>query len=237
MTGTHLSRRDMILMTSGAGALCLGGLVDGIVNRSLFGSSAGLNAAVDRLQGMPENFNDWISKDESLSERERNVAGIRAYVRRHYTHRVTGHHVGLTILCGPSGPMAVHPPTACFEGTGFQLASGPMITSFEVATASQPSEFNLASFTKKETRIPLLVRVFWGWSTTGDWSAPAHPRFAFRGQPWLYKLYVTDHSPSRNPESVIPQADGFLNDALPIIRQALASDATHPDSVSQEKSG
>ena len=224
MTEPSFSRRDVILMASGAGLLFAGGLVDGKINRSVFETPSGLADAVQRLQSVPAEFGGWTSVDETLSEREQNVAGIRGYLRRQYHNEGTGHRVGLTILCGPSGPMSVHPPTACFEGTGFRVATGPVFTSFDVETAPEPSEFNRSTFRRKGSRVPLQVRVFWGWGTTGDWSAPEHPRLAFRGLPWLYKLYVTDRWPSLDPKSAVPQADGFLIDALPVIRQALAAD-------------
>ena len=38
--------------------------------------------------------------------------------------------------------------------------------------------------------VPARLRIYWGWSATGSWTAPDNPRLAFARFPVLYKLYV-----------------------------------------------
>lgn len=229
MNETRLNRRDMLLMTSGAAALCLGRLADGVIP-SASGDSTELSSATQRLSQIPAEFGSWTSSDGTISEREQRVASIQGYVRREYHNHDSGYQVGMTLLCGPAGPMAVHPPTACFEGVGYEPLSGPMLTS--IARPDQSSahrqnavlrdEFNKATFRQDESSMTQAVRVFWGWSSNGDWTAPARPRVAFRGSGWLYKLYVTDRSALRPGAPVVPQCETFLGEVLPILRQHLA---------------
>jgi len=228
----QFNRRDILLMTSGAAALCLGRLADGVTPSAASGSSDGLRRAVTRLDLVPEAFGAWSSEPGTISDREQRAASIHGYVRRDYQNADSGYRIGMTLLCGPAGPMAVHPPTACFEGVGYIPLSGPVIASVSSETTGpnatdlesviHQDEFNKSTFRQDHSTISQTVRVFWGWSSTGSWKAPSRPRVEFRGQPWLYKLYVTDHSTRRPGVAVIPQAESFLKEALPVFRAILA---------------
>lgn len=215
-----LSKRDLLLITAGIVVLCAGKFADSAVNGFASEDQAVLELAVQRLNNVPETIGPWVSTSSTLSEREIEVAGIHGYVRREYRNPRTGYTVNLTLLCGQSGPMSVHPPTACFEGVGYTLLSGPTPTNAE--HDGTISQYNKSSFRQGNADIPEIVRVFWGWGTDGTWSAPANPRFAFRGQPFLYKMYATDQWLEDTGRTALPQIEQFLEDALPVISQALA---------------
>lgn len=232
MSSTHLmNRRDLLLMSSGAAALFVGRVADGLLPSAAAGNAAELNHAAERLHSIPATIGAWSSQPGTISDREQQAASIHSYVRRDYTNSDSGHRVGMTLLCGPAGPMAVHPPTACFEGVGYTPLSGPALTSIHRDTSAAADQgvprddFNKSTFRQQTTAVPLAVRVFWGWSTDGSWTAPARPRVAFRGCPWLYKLYVTDQSILSPGTPVVPQAEAFLQEALPILRDRLQPDA------------
>lgn len=235
LNSTHLNRRELLLMSSGAAALCLGRLADGILPSAAVAGTAELRDASERLQSIPTTIGAWTSEPGTISDRELHAASIHGWVRRDYHHSDSGHRVGMTLLCGPAGPMAVHPPTSCFQGVGYTLLSGPVLTSIHRSdTDSEQSaradhverdDFNKSTFRHKDSVMDQTVRVFWGWSTQGDWTAPARPRVAFRGIPWLYKLYVTDQSVLRRGIPVVPQAEAFLRESLPVLRQHLQGPA------------
>lgn len=217
---TH--RREMILMAGGIAMLVVGKLADSAVNGTSFADQPGLNQALERLQNIPTVIGPWASVDEELTQREIDVAGIEGYVRREYKNRRTGATVYLTVLCGHSGPMAVHPPTACFEGIGYSLNAGPSVVRVTPPESDVGYEFKRSSFKQNDVAVPEIVRVFWGWSADGVWQAPSSPRFTFRGQPYLYKIYITDRDIDRHKESTRPQAEAFLDRALPIIEEVLS---------------
>ena len=219
----RVSRRDMLLMGSGLAAMCVGVFADSAVNGVAVADRAALDAAVARLQGIPGQIGNWESTDSELSQREIDVAGIQGYLRREYQNRNTGYSIHLTVLCGNSGPMSVHPPTACFQGVGYTLASGPTVTTVKRDGTSESYEFNKSSFRQGDAVVPEIVRVFWAWSPDGQWAAPSNPRFSFRGQPYLYKIYVTDSGVENPGEAALPQIEAFLKEALPVISEALAS--------------
>ncbi len=230
MNSTRLNRRDLLLMSSGAAALCLGRLADGMLPSASSGSSPDLLSAVKRLNLIPERIGAWKSEARTISDHEQRAASIHGYVRRNYQNEDSGYRVGMTLLCGPSGPMAVHPPTACFEGVGYVSVAGPVPTSFsrrssqpEPTASRLPDVLNKSTFRQHDSAISQTIRVFWGWSTHGNWSAPHRPRIEFRGTPWLYKLYVTDQTATSQRVATIPQAETFLQDALPVLRRHLST--------------
>lgn len=221
---TH--RREMILMAAGVALLIVGKIADSAINGTAVADEQVLTQAIDRLQNVPSAIGHWTSTDQELSEREIEAAGIQGYVRREYHNRRTGATVYLTVLCGHSGPMAVHPPTACFEGVGYSLNSGPSIVRVTPPDSDATYEFNRSSFKQNDAAVPEIVRVFWGWSSTGTWQAPSSPRFTFRGQPYLYKIYVTDRDVDRSKDGIRPQVEAFLDEALPLIRAVLNPDSS-----------
>lgn len=219
---SNLSRREMLLMSSGVAMLCLGKFADSAVNGAGPADQQRLDAAVARLDRIPSAIGSWTSRDLELSQREIDVAGIRGYIRREFHSDKSGYTVFLTVLCGNAGPMSVHPPTACFQGVGYKLASGPVVTTLRSDESKDVHEFNKSAFRQQDASVPEVVRVFWAWSSSGIWQAPSNPRFAFRGDSWLYKIYVTDSSLEDPGQPSLPQVETFLQDALPILANALS---------------
>ncbi len=216
-TANSLSRRDFALCAGGFLALLGASGADAVLNRGLHDPAA-VKAAAARLNSIPEQIGAWTSSPEEIDERERRMAEIVGSVRRTYRNSENGYVVSLTILCGASGPMSVHPPTACFEGVGYELSSGQSVVTFADADDTQ-SSLNRATFRLPGSQMSDVVRVFWGWSDGGKWTAPANPRLAFRGQPYLFKLYVVDRSLPRTDD--VRQSEAFLEEALPEIRREL----------------
>ena len=216
-TETSLSRRDFALCASGFLALLGASGADAVLNHGLHDPAA-VKAAATRLNSIPEQIGVWTSSLEAIDARERRIAEIVGSVRRSYRNSENGYVVSLTILCGAAGPMSVHPPTACFEGVGYELSSGPSVVTFADADDA-PSSLNRAMFRLPGSQMTDVVRVFWGWSDDGRWTAPANPRLAFRGQPYLFKMYVVDRSLPQADD--VRQSEAFLEEALPEIRKGL----------------
>lgn len=221
MTTTRISvsRRDFGLCLGGLAVLSVSAAADSLLNEGL-SDPAVLNSAKESLSKIPETIGAWTSTPMTIDERELRLGEISGYFRREFRHAETGRAVVLTILCGAAGPMSVHPPTACFEGVGYSLISGPSVvgvTDAEDVTIS----LNKATFRPQGAMTSDVVRVFWGWSPNGEWDAPANPRISYRGQPVLFKLYTVDRA--WDSGDGLAQSETFLTDALPVIRQALAA--------------
>lgn len=214
---TLLTRRDTLLCIGGAAVLFAGRMTSAYTTSSVTDPEF-LSRASKRVSQIPSLIGDWDSTDGVIDERERSVAGIHGWIRRDYRNRKTGYSVNLTVLCGPAGPMCVHPPTACFEGVGYSLSSGPSVVTVSGKDGAEVA-LNRAAFTAPAKSDEDLIRVHWGWSTDGRWDAPANPRLVYRGHAALYKIYVVDRMNSRGPD--LAQAEAFLHDALAVIQNAL----------------
>lgn len=214
-----MNRRDFTLCFSGAALLLTGAGADALINRGI-SNPAVLAAACERLNRIPEVIGAWTSTSETIEDRELRLAEISGYIRRTYRHSESGLATTLTVLCGNGGPMSVHPPTACFEGVGYEIVSGPTITGLTDSTDVTVT-LNKAAFRLKEMPLSETVRVFWGWSEDGLWDAPSNPRLSYRARPALYKLYAVDRSWEAADE--LAQSEDFLRQALPVIRDVLKS--------------
>lgn len=211
------TRRDVLLCLSGMAIMLTGSVVSAMLERGV-DDPAARHVAAQRLSLVPEVIGDWTSTPGQIDERERRLAEIEGSVRREYRHNRTGDRVTLTILSGASGPMSVHPPTACFEGVGYVVNSETRVVTITDRSGTTVS-LNRAAFCQSEGDLTDSLRVFWGWSTDGQWEAPANPRLAWRGESSLYKLYVVDRQALSDSQR--RQAETFLEEALPAIRQAL----------------
>ena len=192
---------------------------DAVLNRGL-NDPEGLSRGVAQLEKLPSTIGAWTSTPGTIDPREQRLGEIAGYFRREFRHAETGRAVALTILCGASGPLSVHPPTACFEGVGYSLVAGPSVVGITDDTQNTIS-LNKATFRLRDSSAAEVVRVFWGWSTNGLWDAPANPRVTWRGTPVLFKLYTVDRAYETADD--LAQSETFLKEALPIIREALSN--------------
>ena len=219
MTSTDhsLTRRDFILCAGGLAVLLAAAGADAVLNGGMHDPQK-LSEAAARLNRLPATIGSWTSTAGEIDEREQRLAEIAGSVRRQYRHSETGHAVTLTVLCGAAGPMSVHPPTACFEGVGYALVAGPTVIGVD-DNAGNCVTLNKASFRLQDSSLSEVVRVFWGWSSDGQWVAPDNPRLTFRGEPVLYKLYVVDRAYETTND--LTQSETFLAEALPVLRKVL----------------
>ena len=88
---------------------------------------------------------------------------------------------------------------------------------------ADPAEFWTGDFAKEKAPASEYLRLHWAWGAAGSWEAPDYPRFTFRGQPALFKLYVLS-SPSVGSAGPGPDpAEKFLQQLLPEMGKVLFS--------------
>lgn len=157
-------------------------------------ASRDLEIAVTRLDRVAMKVGDWEGQDQEFDRRQLEQAEIDGYVMRRYKHRRSGASVSVLLVCGRTGPIAVHSPDICYAGAGYVLAADPVRKAVELAGSGPPAEFWRGDFAKQHALAPLNLRIYWSWSNGGPWKAPDNPRLAFAGSPVLYKLYVIHES-------------------------------------------
>src|SRR5262245_51561300 len=153
-------------------------------------SSPEVSAFAARIAQVPRDFGDWHGTDLELSADEIRAARIEGYCYRRYVNPRNRHQVTMLLVCGRVGPIAVHTPDVCFEGAGYKAKTQQMPLTITYGAAEDEARFRTMRFTKAETDSPTQLRVFWGWSVGGAWTAPGNPRLSFAGRRALYKLYV-----------------------------------------------
>ncbi|MCC6417639.1 MAG: exosortase-associated EpsI family protein [Gemmataceae bacterium] len=151
-------------------------------------TSAALENAVARVTQVPTTLGDWQAKELPVDHEAFAQAGARSYWMRQYTNRRTGEGVTVLLMCGRWGKMSVHTPDLCYRGAGYEVAGEPIRQA--VVTPAGRAEFWTARLRKIGAGATSALRIHWGWSPDGTWSAPDQPRWTFAGAPFLYKLYI-----------------------------------------------
>jgi hypothetical protein len=151
-------------------------------------NSPDLAVADAKLEGLPMTFGEWEGKDRVMEASQKDLAEIVGYKMRTYRHKGTGAEVQVLIMFGRPGPIAVHSPDICFRGLGYK-PSGEKTTN--PCKELPAMEFKTARFEIKDAAEPNPAqRVYWGWTTDGNWSAPNDTRRTFASYRALFKMYV-----------------------------------------------
>ncbi len=188
-------------------------------------SSDALAKAASSVALLPTEFADWKMVHETdVSAEEKSVAELAASVSRQYRNEVTGDVVAVLLMVGKSGPISVHPPTACYTGLGYQQLGATRNYACDVETKDNKKirhQFQTAQFTSPKKTETVQPQVFWGWSADGVWSSPDSPRLVFVGKPALFKLYVSYEATSLIKSKEQTPAEKMLKDLLPVLSESL----------------
>lgn len=191
-------------------------LVSGVLYHLLAKDAAQLEPAAERVASVPKTFGDWQGHDEETDRESFEQAGAKGYWMRQYVNRRTNEAVLVILMCGRAGKMSVHTPEVCYRGAGYELNGQPATSSLGAV-----GSFWTAQFTKKPTSSANL-RLYWAWNAKGKWEASASPRWEFRGEPFLYKLYVSrDISRQANVAAGADVAVNFMREFLPVVDASL----------------
>jgi hypothetical protein len=193
-------------------------LTSGVLYHSLAKDSAQLDAAAACVALAPKVIGAWHAHDEATDERAFAQTGAKGYWMRQYVNQETKASVLVILMCGRPGKMAVHTPEVCYGGAGYELRDQPAACAVQNEHRTEASQFWTAQFTKKAGRL----RLYWAWNARGTWEAAAAPRWQFRGEPFLYKLYVSRDVSQQS--AVAPEADvtaEFLRRFVPELNRTL----------------
>jgi hypothetical protein len=202
-----------------AGVTLLGGAIQGHMSRR-WGRSQEFQVLADRLQELPQDVGPWRMKASlPLSPAAEAVLECAGYMCRQYENQKTGELVTVALLLGPAGPISVHTPDVCYTSQDYSILESPTRTQFDAGNGSQDELWSTSLQSMNLTASSL--RVYYGWSTGGPWSAPDDARFAFAGQSHLYKIQVAGPLPSPGDEKASDQGRIFLKEFLPAVRPYL----------------
>jgi len=195
------------------------GLVHGLWSNR-WGDNADLEAAAARLHDLPLDFEGWSGREQTIDPERLAHAEAAGCLARNYAGGTDNQKVVVMLLCGRFGPLSVHTPEICYGGAGYEMLGSPARSVVPLGDGSS-AEVWTARFHKPGDPDASPLRVVWAWSAGKGWLAPRSPRWTFRREPVLYKLYVAREM-SRQDDSV--ESDpcfAFLRAWLPRVDEAL----------------
>src|SRR5262249_38640128 len=139
-------------------------------------SSGEIQAAVLKLEQVPMTLGPWQAQARELDADQIRAAQLSGYLSREYVHRSTRKSISILLVCGRAGPVAVHPPDACYRGAGYEPTAAYVRQAIVCEALNSPAEFFTAIFGKEESVVPDLLRIYWSWNASGTWQAPDNPR-------------------------------------------------------------
>lgn len=197
----------------------------------------GMEIASRAVSTMPESLPGWtgVRFERSQRELDQTLASAAHCVRLQPVDRRNA-EVSVMLLCGQSRGLAVHPPTNCFQGSGWIPLGTPIQRTFRSGEVTL--ELNQIDFTAREGGPPAL-RVYWGWSVDPrQWVAPENPRLALYKHHFVYKIYgsrvltAAEAKQALDPGTVDPCQEALLATVTELIaRRDSLSDPTSAGST------
>jgi hypothetical protein len=183
------------------------GVVQGL-HTDRWSVSRDLEISAAKLEGLPLVLGNWEGIDEPMNAAEKDLAELVGYKRRKYVNKVNGASAAVLIMCGRPGPIAVHTPDVCMNGDGYRVLDEEIDTPVRELPAMQ---FKTARFIREDAVASNPVRIYWAWTTDGNWSTPKDPRWRFASAPALFKIYVSwEQAGKEKPKQDDPHHDLFL---------------------------
>ena len=177
--------KSVILVLIGCGMLLAGGYVHGLWT-DRWNDGADLAEAVARLDRVPLQIGEWNGK---RIPRERDArSGLAGAATFQFTNANTGKTVTVFLACGRPGPVSVHTPEVCYAGNGYDVEKPVKFSSSRTNLSGQT--FFTSRLVRKRITEQHAQRIFWAWNAGNNWEVSENPRFAFAGQPVLFKMYV-----------------------------------------------
>jgi hypothetical protein len=197
--------------------------------RNRWGPSETMQAAAQELGNVPQSFGGPQNDRWQLKESEKTALKLpddviemlecTGCINRSYENRRTGEKVNVFVVIGPTGPIAAHTPEICYSSQNYTSRDARQRIVIQTAE-EQDDELWALSFKMKNVREDLL-RVYYGWTTSGRWSATDNARYAFVGSPYLYKIQLASEMPAGSNLKTTDTCREFLKDFLPVLRKHL----------------
>lgn len=181
--------------------------------------SQALQAAADRVDQVPFDIGDWKGQVIESDAGAFFQTGAQKFWTRSYSHARRNVSLLAILMCGRAGRMSVHTPEVCYRGAGFQMEGNVEPLTVQSEFGEDLGTFWTARFSK-QSGVTSNLRLYWAWNATGSWRAPSAPRWEFRGEPFLYKLYLSQEGPGlSNPSNEAVQ--DFMKQFLPELHKTL----------------
>jgi hypothetical protein len=181
-----------------------------------------------RLENIPTSLGDWDSVPMKVSDRELAASGSIGSFSRTFQNRISPEKVvQVFIVCGSSYDVTMHTPDQCYVLSGFEEAESqePYIIPSKVGEAFSTNRFKRGSTLDGAQHL----RIFWSFSSDGEWVNPTTPKFSLMSAPALYKIYAITEVAGEATRASDSPAVPFLQELMPLLTSALfPANATKP---------
>lgn len=197
------------------------GIVQGIWSDRWTDRAADARQVSERLVNVPLVVGDWEGTDQSdkADLRTLAVAGAVGHISYEFRNKLTGQNVSIYLVCGHAQTITLHTPDRCYPASGFTATSDQTLQPIE--WDGQSVDFFTKSFRKESVGGSQALRVFWAWTTDGNWQAPEYPRYKFGGVRALFKLYLISPVETRGEQPHQSAALQFARSFMPALNKAL----------------
>jgi hypothetical protein len=178
-------------------------------------TSSLLQEAALRVERVPLDCGDWKAQPLDVDPAPFLQAGAQQFWTRSYASARKKTALLVILMCGRAGRMAVHTPEVCYRGAGYELSETPAPVTVQDLGGQSLGTFWTARF-NKDSRGASGLRLYWSWNAGTTWQAAQNPRWDFGGEPFLYKLYLSQDAPAATEA-----AQDFLRQFLPELRRTL----------------
>jgi hypothetical protein len=206
-------------------------MASGVVQGRLahrWGTPIDMSTIAEQLKSTPDEFGHWrLRSSDTMNKTVLETLQCKGYFVREYANRETGRSVNVALILGPSGPISVHTPEVCYSSQDFEIEEKRQAVTIGGDQDANDVLWAITFRSNDAIRGAEMLRVYYGWSTGGAWSATREPRLAFAGQPYLYKLQLAARLPAQADMAKEDVCRDFLSEFLPILRSHLVSVSTN----------
>lgn len=173
-----------------------------------------------RLKQIPLTIGDWQGQPSGLDARMVARAELAGYLMRRYENP-RGEVVTALLVVGRPGPIAVHTPEVCYGGAGYEPSTPKSKCFIDGNSSTRSEELWLVDLVKQATTAPECLRILYGWTADGSWTASEQPRLDFAGVPALYKLYIVRATPGADGPVQNDPGVQFARQFLSVVRKSV----------------
>ena len=191
-----------------------------------WGTPIDMAAIAEQLKSTPEEFGPWrMLSSDVMNKTVLETLQCQGYFVREYVNRETGRSVNVALIVGPAGPISVHTPEVCYSSQDFEIQEERQQAAIGDGQDANDAFWAVTFRSNDALRGAEILRVYYGWSAGGPWSATKEPRLAFAGQPYLYKLQLAARLPAQADLAKEDVCRDFLKEFVPVLRRHLVSAA------------
>ena len=204
--------RSIVVLVLALAITVLSGVLQGSYARR-WGTQGGESKLAERLLSFPESFATWTTRDShEMSDIAVQLLQPSAYFNRRFVGS-EGQVINASVILGAHGPISVHTPEICYSSQDYSIAQPRRAVTIKTPSG-QEAEFWMLTMRSNDVEQRLL-RVYYAWSTDGNWKAVESPRFAYIGQPHLFKFQMACIIAPEDESRVDPAGQQFLQDFVP----------------------